>query len=238
MKKPFAALLTVLLVLLAGCGVQEPSQETPDIEQNTFVTTISPEDEASTLAEATEVPSTAPTESVRGADYAEDWKVAYYFFLKTWKKDNEEMTYTTAAEYSFVSMQGIKYPVLVLFDGWRQCSFYVYENGKVSAVQDQDGTDLFVLVDMPVYLRNDKLYFFSASGAPAIHVTNEVFVADNSLVSETIASAIYASSLGDKDYFHGRDDVEITGSEYNAIVDDIKTNAKEVEFVSLTTMGG
>ena len=238
MKIVFAVILTTLLIILPACGIQEPSQETPDIEQNTFATTINPEDEMSTMAEATDAPSTAPTESVQGADYAEDWKAAYHDFLKAWIKDNEEMTYTTAAEYSFVPMQGIIYPVLVLFDGWRQCSFYVYENGKVSAVQGQDGTDLSVLVDMPVYLLNENLYFFGTSGAPAIHVTNEVLAAGNSLVSETIASAIYASSLGDKDYFHGRDDAEITEIEYNTIVNNIKEQGKEVEFSNLKSLKG
>lgn len=178
------------------------------------------------------------TEGIPKADYADDWKAAYYDFMKTWQKDNEEMTFTTAAEYSFVSMQGIKYPVLVLFDGWRSCSFYVYENGKVSAIQDQNEEDLLVLVHMPVYFWNDNLYFFGASGAPAIYVTNEVSVTNNSLVSETIASAIYVSSLGDKDYFHGRNDVEITEDEYNAIVEDIKANAEEVEFNSMEELKG
>lgn len=210
MKKVFVALLTALFIFLTACGNQELSQVPTNTEQ---------------------------TESGSKADYADDWKAAYYDFMKTWQKDNEEMAFTTAAEYSFVSMQGIKYPVLVLFDGWRFCSFYVYENGKVSAIQDQNEEDLLVLVHMPVYFWNDNLYFFGASGAPAIYVTNEVSVTNNSLVSETIASAIYVT-LGDKDYFHGRNDAEITEDEYNAIVEDIKANAEEVEFNSIAELKG
>ena len=236
MKKVFVAFLTALLMILTACGNRE-SQEPTNTAQSTNETIIN-EDEASTDTETTDDLSTEQTEGIPKADYADDWKAAYYDFMKTWQKDNEEMTFTTAAEYSFVSMQGIKYPVLVLFDGWRSCSFYVYENGKVSAIQDQNKEDLLVLVHMPVYFWNDSLYFFGASGAPAIYVTNEVSVTNNSLVSETIASAIYVSSLGDKDYFHGRNDVEITEDEYNAIVEDIKANAEEVEFNSMEELKG
>ena len=236
MKKIFVAFLTALLMILTACGNQE-SQEPTNTAQSTNETIIN-EDEASTDTETTDDLSTEQTEGIPKADYADDWKAAYYDFMKTWQKDNEEMTFTTAAEYSFVSMQGIKYPVLVLFDGWRSCSFYVYENGKVSAVQDKNEEELLVLVHMPVYFWNDNLYFFGASGAPAIYVTHEVSVTNNSLVSETIASAIYVSSLGDKDYFRGRNDVEITEDEYNAIVEDIKANAEEVEFNSMEELKG
>ena len=96
MKKIFVVFLTALLMILTACGNRE-SQEPTNTAQSTNKTIIN-EDEASTDTETTDDLSTEQTEGIPKADYADDWKAAYYDFMKTWQKDNEEMTFTTAAE--------------------------------------------------------------------------------------------------------------------------------------------
>ena len=240
-KRIFAALLITSIILLSACSVEKTVSVDDATQDPTLMNTTETEEKLSTESVTSETTADLSTEST-SIQYevvdTGDWNAVYLQFLREWKDKNAEMTTIGSAEYAFVPMQGLEYPVLVLFDGWRMCDIFTFENGQVLSLKDTDGNEVSILTDMPVYLRNDNLYFFGASGAPAIHVINEVSLKNNALKSEVIASAIYASSLGDKDYFDGRNDAEITESEYNEIVDGIKANGTEIEFTSLTDLKG
>ena len=241
-KRLYVVLLIASIILLSACGAEKTVSVDDEVTQGTTLTNTTETEEKATAESITsETTPDLSTESTSIQDEAVDtgdWKAVYLRFLQEWKDKNAEMATIGSAEYAFVTVQGLEYPVMVLFDGWRMCDVFTFEHGQVLSVKDTDGNEINILTDLPIYLWNDNLYFFGASGAPAIQVTNEVSVKNNTLKSEVIASAVYASSLGDKDYFKGRNDAEITESAYNEIVDGIKANGTEIEFTSLTDLEG
>ena len=240
MTKLWIVFLVATFVLMAACGVKDTiSVETgspPDTEWTSVTEEVPVETETTDIQLETTTETMSTTKIVNDA---KDWKTAYIDYLKTLTEDSDYVSSMDNAEYAFVTMQELKYPVLVLFSGWRDFSFFTFENGSVSSAKDENGEPPFAAwVDMPVYQLDGKLYFFGSSGAPATFFTREITVQNGVFVSETIASAMYASSMGNKDYFNGREGVDITENEYHATVNGIKADAEEVKFSSLKDLKG
>ena len=238
MKRFFALVLVACLVFFASCGAQDTvSVETRDaLPAGRTSTTI----EAATELAAGTNQETAVTTEKDGT--AEDWKTAYTEYLNTLTEDSEHISNLEYVEYAFVAMPGLENPVLVVFGGWRDFYFYSFEDGQIVTAKQkhEDGEyDLIeAWVDKPVYYLDGCLYFSGGSGAPATIFTDEVSVKDGSLMSERVASKLCASAFGDRDYYHGRGEPEITESEYNAIVNRIEEKGKEIEFFSLKDLKG
>ena len=240
MKKLWIVLLLATVVLMTACGVQDTISVETSGAPNTELT--SGTEETATEIATTDTPfetSSEPMSSTKKNSDAKDWKTSYIDYLKTLTESSDYVSSMDNAEYAFVTMQDLKYPVLVLFSGWRDFSFFTFENGTINTAKDENGELPFAAwVDMPVYQLDGKLYFFGSSGAPATFFTREITVQNGVFMSETIASAMYASSMGNKDYFNGREGVDITENEYNATVDGIKADAEEVKFSSLKDLKG
>ena len=243
MKKACVVFLVALFVVLTACGVQDTisveTSGTPDAES------ISATEETATEIATTDAHFETSTETMsttkKNSD-ATDWETAYIEYLKSLNEDSDHVSSLEYVEYAFVTMLGLEYPVLVVFGGWRDFYFYTFENGEIKTAkqeyEDGEGDLIEAWVDMPVYYLDGCLYFYGGNGAPATIFTNEVSVKDGVLQSERVASKLCASTFGDRDYYHGRGEPEITESEYNTIVNSIKENGKEVEFLSLKDLKG
>ena len=243
MKKLFALVLIVSIALLTACGAEKTgSADEMQAQDTTLTHTTETEETSAEESVTTEEKADPTTERVSVEEEAldaGDWKGAYLRFLRKWKDENAERTSVDDAQYAFVPMQGLEYPAMVLFDGGRRSEVFSFENGRVLPAEDSDGReDYYILTNLPVYMWNAHLYFLGASGSPAIHAVEEVSVKNKSLTGGTIASAIYASSRGDRDYFYGRSDAEISEAEYNKIVEDIQAGGTEIEFAGLKDLEG
>ena len=243
MNKKWIGLLAALLVLLTACGVQdtvsveESSATDAELTSATKETAMETETTDIYYEISTEMMSTTKKNSV-----ATDWKTAYIEYLKTLTEDSDHVSSLEYVEYAFVTMPGLEYPVLVVFGGWRDFYFYTFENGEITTAkqeyEDGEGDLIEAWVDMPVYYLDGCLYFYGGNGAPATIFTDEVSVKDGALQRERAASKLCASAFGDRDYYYGRGEPEITESEYNTIVNNIKENGNEVAFHSLKDLKG
>lgn len=240
MKKCFMVVIIVCMAWLTACGVQNnvsvETETSSVLDMELTSERLNAGAEFST-ADA-DIETSTETVSMQKNSYdAEDWNAAYIEYLKTLTEESDHISSLENAEYAFVTMPGLKYPILVLFGGWRDFYFYTFENGSVTTAKKKlDDVEYDLIegwVDMPVYYLEGSLYFFGGNGAPATIFTNEVSVKDGVLKSDRVASKQCTSAFGDRDYYYGRGEDEITENEYNAIVDGIKTKAKTVEFFSL-----
>ena len=243
MKKIWIGLLVAMLVLMTACGVKDTisveTGSTPDTEWTSVTEEVPVETETTDIQLETTTETMSTTK--KNSD-ATDWETAYIEYLKSLTEDSDHVSSLEYVEYAFVTMPGLEYPVLVVFGGWRDFYFYTFENGEIITAkqeyEDGEGDLIEAWVDMPVYYLDGCLYFYGGNGAPATIFTNEVSVKDGALQSERVASKLCASAFGDRDYYHGRGEPEITESEYNSIVNSIKEKGKEVEFRSLKDLKG
>lgn len=243
MKRVWIAFLVAVLVCMTACGVQHPAAEGTDTEtQMEDLATNDAIDADITVTESLVEDKTEEAKTTLKPVNAGDWKTAYEEYLESLTEDSENVSSLEYVEYAFVTMPGLDYPVLVVFGGWRDFYFYTFKSGKIVTArqdyEDGEGDLIEAWVDMPVYYLDGCLYFNGGNGAPATIFTDEVSVKDGALQSERVASKLCASAFGDRDYYHGRGEPEITESEYNTIVNNIKKKGKEVEFRSLKDLKG
>ena len=144
-KRIFAALLITSIILLSACSVEKTVSVDDATQDPTLMNTTETEEKLSTESVTSETTADLSTEST-SIQYevvdTGDWNAVYLQFLREWKDKNAEMTTIGSAEYAFVPMQGLEYPVLVLFDGWRMCDIFTFENGQVLSLKDTDGNEV------------------------------------------------------------------------------------------------
>lgn len=158
-------------------------------------------------------------------DSDSQWQSVYQKFME---QEKEDCIYVSGEfRYSYISLNGFEFPLLLLKDDWNMYLFYI-DFGVVLPATDKDG-DILPLHRMDnAFNLNNRLYLYGACGSPMAFYYCEI-VYDSVFSIEYFAEG-YCDLDGNEKY-HDTEGNDVDESVYNQAINDRIGDSEPIQFI-------